>query len=128
MPIGDTLLIQSWCFSAISICSSLYEMNVGLFLISKPLNPLLLRLAVSQWNCLTVGFYSPWHTYVYGYNFLPRWYYHTLYHSFPSNLQQEWRFNVWGAVVTKWASAFAFHFRPCILWWKLFVLVHAITP
>lgn len=61
-----------------------------------------------------VGFYSRWHTFTYGY-FFSRQHLHTWYSSSHGNLQQEWSFNVCGAVLSKRISAFRFHFRPFIL-------------
>lgn len=48
---GGTL--PSFCFSAVSVFSYVYEMHISLFRISKLLHPLLLWLTIPRWNSLT---------------------------------------------------------------------------
>lgn len=51
-PMGKMLPLQSCLFSAIYICSSAYEMHIGLFRNSKLLHSLFLRFTVACWNSL----------------------------------------------------------------------------
>lgn len=57
------ILEQSCCVSAIFVCSSRYEKNIGIFRIRKLFHSLFLRLTFEHWNSLKVDFYSSWHTF-----------------------------------------------------------------
>lgn len=46
-----------------------------------------------------------------------------IYRSSPNNSQREPIFIVWIDQVSKCARTFAFYFRPCLLWWNLFICI-----
>lgn len=52
-PMEKTLSIKLWFLSPIFVCSSIYEMHISFFCISKLFPSFLLRLRVAHWNSLT---------------------------------------------------------------------------